>query len=144
MNRPIGRERVFQMADYRVTGDEVKEIIETDLTAEQMAPFIEAAYAMIEDNLTGQGYSAATLKVIERWLAAHFVAIRDPGTRSETTGKASAVFKVGYLGRGLEHTAYGQQVMAYESKGILASLGQKSATIETLEAVDFTGSYAEK
>ena len=67
----------------RATEAEVKEIIETDRTDEQVTPFLKAANLLVTDVLTGLGYSDDLLKEIERWLAAHFVAIRDPRMTKE-------------------------------------------------------------
>ena len=115
----------------RVDGDEVKEIIETELTALQIVPFITAANLIVTDQLTGE-HSAALLVEIERWLAAHFVAIRDPRAKAEKTDDASATY-YGKDGLGLNHTPYGQQVKILDTTGILASLGKRKAEFRSID-----------
>ena len=115
----------------RVTNAEVKEIIDTELTEAQVAPFVEIANLIVTDRLTGE-HSTALLKEIERWLAAHFAAIRDPRAKSEKTADASATY-YGNAGLGLNHTPYGQQVLAMDTTGILASLGKRKASFRTID-----------
>ena len=115
----------------RVDGDEVKEIFDTELTALQIVPFITIANLIVTDKLTDE-HSTALLKEIERWLAAHFVAIRDPRAKSEKTADASATYH-GNAGLGLNHTPYGQQVLAMDTTGILASLGKRKASFRTID-----------
>ena len=82
----------------RVSGSEVQDIIDTDL--ETLTPFITVASQLV-DGISGLG--AATLKEIERWLSAHFVAIRDPRIMSEKAGDASANYH-GKSAMGLDAT----------------------------------------
>lgn len=116
----------------RATEAMVKEIIDTDLTAEQVTPFLIAANTMVTDLLTGESYTTLTLKEIERWLAAHFVAVRDPQITKEKIGDAQADYE-GKTGMGLQSTRYGQQVMILEHHGILATSGKRPAEVKTLD-----------
>jgi len=118
----------------RVTGDQVKKIIETNLTAPEISPFIKAANLMVTDWLDDSGLSATHLKEIERWLAAHLVAIRDPVYKSEKTGDASAT-RFGTAGLGLDFTPYGQQVKVLDTTGTLGDLGLKSASLEVIDFI---------
>ena len=110
----------------RVTGTEVKAIIDTTLTASEIDPFITAANAMIDDLLSGSGLTTAQLKEVERWLSAHLVHIRDPKLTEQDINDASDKYQVGKLGMGLEHTAYGQQAMFLDTTGTLAKAGKVS------------------
>ena len=125
---------------HRVSSKEVRDIVDTDLlvsTTEDLTAFITAANLIVTSKLGGEtSISAEEAKEIERWLSAHFVAIRSPGLRSQKLGDGQAVYQIGYLGRGLEATRYGQQVMLLDTTGILARLGKRSAKVETLDAVD--------
>lgn len=105
----------------RVTGAEVKEIIDTSLTDAQVAPFIAAASAMVDQYLGDAGLSDALLKEIERWLSAHLVAVRDPRAQSKGVGDLRIQYR-GRTGLGLDATLYGQQVKALDPTGALASL----------------------
>jgi len=113
----------------RVTDNEVKEIIDTDLSS--LTPFIGAANQLV-DGITG--LSAAELKEIERWLAAHFVAIRDQRTAKDNTGDSSHTYG-GKTGMGLDFTAYGQMVKLLDTTGYLASVGMKESGITYLGGV---------
>lgn len=113
----------------RATEAEVKEIIDTTLTDEQITPFLNSANVLIADVLSDEGYGAATLKEIERWLAAHFVAIRDPRVAKEKIGDVDAAYH-GKSGLGLNHTPYGQQVMILDHHGKLAEISAAKGPAE--------------
>lgn len=119
----------------RCTEIEVKEIIDTTLTENEIAPFITAANLIVTGILTGSGLLSAQLKEIERWLTAHFVAIRDPRISAEKTEGASATYQ-GKTDMGLDHTSYGQQVKLLDTTGALANLGKRKASVETLNFLD--------
>lgn len=113
----------------RVTEAEVKKIISTTLTDEEVTPFLSSANVLITDVLTDEGYGDATLKEIEKWLAAHFVAIRDPQVAKEKIGDVDAAYQ-GKTGLGLNHTSYGQQVMILDHHGKLAEIAQSKGPAE--------------
>lgn len=115
----------------RVTGDEVKEIMDTDLTATQLLPFITSANAIVTDRVSGQGPGTDLLKEIEKWLAAHLAKIREPQLSSERIGEAQNNY-VTQVGLGLDATTYGQQVKILDSTGILSSIGKMPGKIEVL------------
>jgi len=113
----------------RATEAEVKAIIDTDRTVEQVTPFLKVANLLVTDMLTDQEYSDSLLKEIERWLAAHFVAIRDPRTVREKIGEAEDTYQ-GKFGEGLSGTSYGQQVMLLDYKGVLAEITAAKGSAE--------------
>lgn len=113
----------------RATEAEVKEVLDTTLTDDQITPFLTAANVLVTDVLNGEGYGDATLKEIERWLAAHFVAIRDPQVAKEKIGDVDATYH-GKSGLGLNHTPYGQQVMILEHHGKLAEISSSKGRAE--------------
>jgi len=121
----------------RVTGDQVKQIIETDLTANEISPFVKAANLMVTDMLGSSGLSDPHLKEIERWLSAHLVAIRSPDSvaKSEKTGDAS-ITRHGQSGLGLDFTPYGQQVKVLDTSGIMADAGMQAASLEVIDFLD--------
>jgi hypothetical protein len=116
----------------RVTDSEVKEIIDTTITT---TPFIAAANLIVTANLADKNLGADLLKEIERWLAAHLVAIRDPRSSDLKMGTSSTKFQ-GQTGLGLDHTSYGQQVKILDYTGTLASTGLKRASIEVISEED--------
>lgn len=119
----------------RCTAAEVKEIIDTDLTEEQVSPFITAANLTITDILGTSGLSSDQLKEIERWLSAHFVAVRDPRISAEKTADASATYQ-GKTAMGLDSTFYGQQAKMLDTTGVLANIGKKKASMNVLDFID--------
>ncbi len=114
----------------RVTAADVQEIIE--VSAEVLAatpdltPYITAANLMVTDLLGSSSLSDGTLMEIERWMAAHFVAIRDPRRQQERAGSVSESYQY-KLGLRLEVTTYGQQAILLDTTGTLADVNQNGA-----------------
>ncbi len=121
----------------RVTEEQVKEIIDTALTNEEVAPVLALANTLVTDLLTNEGYSDTMLAAIEQLLGAHFVAIRDPQIVEENHGDAKTKYG-GKTDTGFGYTSFGQQAMVMEYKGILkaASLSKGAATMTTLDYDD--------
>lgn len=116
----------------RVIDGDVKEIIDTSIDT---TPFITAANLIVTDQLGSSAFSAAYLKEVERWLAAHFVAIRDKRAKSVTIGKSRADFSDKY-GLGLDFTEYGQQVKVLDTTGTLANIGMRKAGFTVISECD--------
>lgn len=116
------------------TEAEVKTIIDTDLTEEQVAPFLTTASVLVTDVLSGEGYGSDLLREIEMWLTAHLISARDPRVAKEKIGEAEATYQ-GKFGEGLKSTAYGQQVLLLEYNGKFATLvnSRGRAAVETIE-----------
>lgn len=114
----------------RVTAADIQEILDVSsdvLTATpDLTPYITAANLLVTDLLGSSSLSDDTLKEIERWLAAHFVAIRDPRTASEKAGSVGESYQY-KLGLRLEVTTYGQQAIALDTTGTLADVNQNGA-----------------
>lgn len=123
----------------RVTGSEVLLIIETTLQAYQIEPLISAANKLVTAKCAGF-YTDDELKEIERWLSAHFVAVRDPSQSVVEKQIGEAREKYGRMktnpGRGLEATPYGQQVLMLDYKGRLGNLGSTPASISAWGATN--------
>lgn len=118
----------------RTTEDAVKKILDTALTASEIDWAVNDAHVFLEDVLANEGYSDERREVIERWYAAHLVATgRDPRVKSMRTGEGNVTFH-GESGMGLSSTPYGQQVLRFESNGVLAAMdkGEGDAEIRTL------------
>lgn len=123
------------LADARVDADDVKEIVDTDLTDVQINAFINTAHRYVDANLLGKSLDADTLTDIELWLSAHFLSMRDPRVSSVSANGLSASYQ-GKTGEGLKATLYGQQALALDASGTLASLGQKRAVFEVWSEKD--------
>lgn len=107
----------------RTTESAVQGIIEHDATID-LDPFIEVANALVTDVCTGSSYSSTKLELIERWLSAHFYAIRDPRAESEKAGSVGAKY-FGKVGLNLSVTRYGQMAMVLDTAGNLAALSKR-------------------
>lgn len=112
----------------RVDADQVSDVISTSLTEGQVNAMINTAHLVVEQHLTTQGLSADLLTQIELWLSAHFVCIRDPRKKQVKVDEVSVTFQ-GEVGMGLQGTMYGQQALALDPTGSLASTSLKRAVI---------------
>lgn len=106
----------------RVTDAEVREIIEIDASL-NIDAFITAANLLVTQVCTDSSLSVALLKEIERWVAAHFVAIREPKALSRKAGPFSET-SMSKVGLGLKVTHWGQQAMILDTSGALAAASE--------------------
>lgn len=99
-----------------------------------LAPFVELANNMVTRLCTASSYDDATLELIERWLSAHFYAVRDKTIQraAQSAGETSDTFDL-QLVVGLGSTMYGAQVMIIDSAGNLAAADRR-ARAETPKA----------
>jgi len=110
---------------FRITETELLAVVDTDL---ELVSFMTTANLIVNEDLGTSTMSAARLKQIELYLAAHFVAITDRRAQSESMGQASVDFRMP-LGKGLDATSFGQQVKALDTTGILSRLGKQKARL---------------
>lgn len=119
----------------RVDDVEVEAIISVESYVDTDA-YIITANVMVDEYLTDAGHSASLLTEIEKWLAAHFIAVRQGTLRAEKFGDAKDDYAID-VGKGLDATPYGQQVKVLDSSGLLANAGVKKRVVfETIE-VDY-------
>ena len=114
----------------RVTATDVRKIIDNDEETD-MEPFIAAATSIVDYVVTqdtGSILNTATLKEIERWLAAHFYAAFDQLYTSKSTGGASGSFQ-GQFGQRIDSTDYGQRAIMLDFTGTLASLSKSKTKV---------------
>lgn len=128
----------------RVTATEVKEIISTNLTDVQTAPFILAANQLVT-NLLGNKtiLSEDNKKEIERWLSAHYISLYEKreagrgiigfGGIGGSSGKSPTV------GFGLGSTSYGQTVVELDISGTLSNLGKSKASVTVIQSPNING-----
>jgi len=108
---------------WRTTPEEVRTIIETDNDL-NVAPFLDAAEVVvdyIESQDSDSVLSAKAKEQIEKWLAAHFYAIRDLQYAKKSTADASATFQ-GKTDMGLNSTLWGQQAKILDLSGTLTQM----------------------
>ncbi len=104
--------------------------------------FISSAHSIVWEYFgTSTKYTAARLKLIELYLAAHFAAITNPVSSFEGVGKVqqSVQYKVGL---GLQFTKYGQQAQMLSGGTLLGKkisitwLGTIPSDTETVYATN--------
>ena len=108
----------------RVTASDVDEIMEKDLSSLDITPFITIANLLVTEKLGSSSLSADLLKEIERWLAAHFVAVsyKDERIQQEKIDVASVTYmSMGSGKTGLDMTPYGRQVKLLDTTGAFIS-----------------------
>jgi len=101
----------------RTTDAAVRAIIVVDKAITDLTPYMDAAHYMVDQVCTDITEENATL--VETWLSAHYVTIRDPRTSSEGVSGISASYQ-GVVGLALNSSIYGQQAMAFDMTGGLA------------------------
>ena len=114
----------------RTTYEAVIKIIEIDATVTaDLVPFIEVANMLVTDICTDYdtAYTDAKLELIERWLSAHFYAIRDQRKDTERAGPVSERNQY-MVGLNLDQTIYGQQAKLLDTNGGLAALNKRMRT----------------
>lgn len=120
----------------RVTSSEVKEILDTDET--KFTPFIAVANSVVTDELasTARITDTVRLKEIERWLAAHFFKCSlEPQEKVHEVGETKATFYGAGNMSGFNATTYGQQAMALDTSGTLATLGLRKGSFKPILAI---------
>jgi hypothetical protein len=107
---------------YRNTESEIKAIIEVSSTVTSLAPFMDMAKLVVDEELVGTGMSDARLKIIEGLLSAHFLAATiDPRSGGGGAGGVSESLLIS-TGVRLDSTSYGQQAIVLDTSGVLKSM----------------------
>lgn len=120
----------------RITPIEVREVINTPPAATDLDPFIDLAHRLVNAQLLAHGIDEAILTDIERYLAAHFVAITYPPMVERSLPDARQTLEVPRGGRYLSGTRYGQMAILLDPTGTLARLEaptvKRAATLTVL------------
>lgn len=110
----------------RVTEDAVLAIMETTLTADEVAPYLVDASSYITSVMAGEGYGDEDLARIEKWYAAALIYDRNPNiVKSKKVGDASVTFRSDESGN-----PFWKNVMRFDYKGILANIDKGSGDAE--------------
>lgn len=121
----------------RVTESEVKEIMDTDLTVEQITPYLISANSFVTGVFASVTIDDSVLKEIERWLAAHMVSLTKERVSQEEGAGGAYIKWAGKFGEKLSATQYGQMVMSLDYTNTLSNLegGKKEASIYVVPGV---------
>lgn len=110
----------------------VREVISTTLTDVEIEGNIASALVLYRNNLESKGLAEDLQVEIKRYLAAHYVSLRDITTRvqEEKIGDASATYVDAGNGaskEGLKSTSWGQTAISFDPTGVLSRLGSVPA-----------------
>lgn len=112
----------------RTTPEAVEAIIEVDPNID-LTPFIEVGSlvvdkwcAPVEDENGDPFYTAGDLEIIERWLSAHFYAVRKPRRTSASVAGGASESLQSSTAVGFASSHYGQMAMRLDRSGQLAVL----------------------
>ena len=112
--------------------DRVREIIETELTNEQITPYLAAAEVMLVSAFREKTVDVATREELKAWLAAHYIAVtRQRVSAKESAGGASIEY-AGVYGAALESTPWGQTAMMMDATGALKAASTKKGNIQII------------
>lgn len=116
----------------RTTDAKVQEIISLNVLTDTTS-FIDTANLIVNENLSTSGLSELLLTEIEKYLAAHLVALH-PDERQLTKQKISDGEDTfaGDFGDALNFTQFGQMVKFLDSTGTLEGLGGMKVEINTV------------
>jgi hypothetical protein len=99
--------------------------MDTTLTEDEVAPFVETANLMVTAYLARTDQTADALREVETYLAAHFVSLRDRLVKSEAAGGVRFDYQ-GETGMGLDSSHYGQTAKLLDSSGVLKEIDGKT------------------
>jgi hypothetical protein len=108
----------------RTTAEAVGLIIDVD-SGISLTSFIEVANVVVTKHCVDGAFTVAELELVERWLAAHFHAIRDPRTTQERAGSVGESYQ-SRVDLGFDVTHYGQMAMRLDWSGALSKLNEQA------------------
>ncbi len=116
----------------RVTADGVKTVIETSIKDEDVtAHMIHTANLFVDTHLLSENHSEPILTEIEKYLAAHLVALTEEkgGVTRSKMGDADESY-ANVFDTGFRSTRYGQMAITLDTSGVLARLAITNAKAE--------------
>lgn len=103
----------------RTSADDILSIMNTDLTASDVDPFVDMAHEMVESLVAVEDdVSETLLEKLEQLLGAHFASVIDPRISTGGEGNTSITFE-GSTGQDLRFTRYGNAAIALDPTGNL-------------------------
>lgn len=108
----------------RVLAEEVIAIMDTSLEETVVEPYCDSANVFVNAALGTKGLTEIILKEIEKWIAAHMIAIsKERQARDEGAGTAYIKY-AGEWKMGLQQTSYGQMAIALDTSGTLVNIAK--------------------
>lgn len=123
-----------------VSASDIELIIETAILPADLDKFANMAHVEVVNRIAAGALAEEELVEIERFLAAHLVAMRDPRKQTQHVAQATTTYE-GRTGMGLDFTRYGQQVKLLDRTGAFAAAdhaakGGITAEIEVYNVVN--------
>lgn len=111
-----------------VTVNDVRQIIETNLSDAEVEAFINSADIIVSKIYENDTMMTPALKAeVEKWLTAHLIAVsRERQIDEISAGGAVSIKFQGNSGLGLESTLYGQNALLFDVSGKLSNLEKTS------------------
>lgn len=103
-----------------VSESDVLAIMDTDITASDVTPYLTTAQNFFSDRLGSENISSAMEDEITKYLAAHFASIKDRRAQRVAVGATRETYAE--LGQGLMATDYGQYAVSLDPSDILRRL----------------------
>lgn len=108
-----------------VTAADVLKVVELTLTTDDIdAAILTADRLTAELDLSGEGLGADMLWEVQKFLAAHFAQMKERQTKSEDVALEIDATFMGKDDFGLFSTIHGQQAIAMDLTGLLASFAK--------------------
>jgi len=116
----------------RTDKDNVKVIIDTNISDSDVTSFIDDANVIVDNRLSGEDVDDDILTMIEKYLTAHLISVsRERQATDEKVGDVSVKYS-GSFSKFLEMTSYGQEVLILDPTGKMASASKRKAYIRSI------------
>lgn len=118
------------------TIDDVKNIIDTDLTDQEIQAILDTVGRMMDVVFADCNLPDEVYNDIQAYLTAHIIASTKERQASEEEAGTAKVKYTGKFGEGLKSTSYGQIALLLDTCGKLGNLGKQVVTIKAV-ATDY-------
>lgn len=107
------------------TVDEVRAIIDTNIEDDNIESYIDSASSLLSIWFSGVTASQELLTELEKWVAAHLIAMTKERQAKEEGAGGAYIKYAGVFGTGLKTTSYGQTAIEIDTTNTLRSVSGK-------------------
>ncbi|MFW6002556.1 MAG: hypothetical protein ACOCQD_04380 [archaeon] len=107
------------------TVDEVRAIIDTNIEDTNVESYIDSASSLLSIWFSGVTASQELLTELEKWVAAHLIAMTKERQAKEEGAGGAYIKYAGVFGTGLKTTSYGQTAIEIDTTNTLRSVSGK-------------------
>lgn len=119
-----------------VTEQDVLDISDTSLTADEIAPFLSMALSVVSARVPAGAYSNDHLDKIVAAYAGHFIQLIDPSITEQTVDETTVKYQKS-TGEGLSSTPCGQIAQQLDYQAYLSRSGEGECSIESAGATNY-------